>query len=104
MLDPGKIVCVVRDATSRKEAERRLTWLASFPELNPNPILEVHRSGALTYANPVAEQLFPDLHVLGTDHPLLTGYGEDINTRLRESSEGVLVDEVRVGEHFYQRA
>jgi diguanylate cyclase (GGDEF)-like protein len=48
-----------------------LARLASFPELNPHPILEVNFSGAITYLNPAASKQFPELYELGSYHPLL---------------------------------
>ena len=46
------VLSIVRDIARRKEAEREVQRLASFPELNPNPVMEVDASGSITYANP----------------------------------------------------
>jgi PAS domain S-box-containing protein/putative nucleotidyltransferase with HDIG domain len=48
------VLSIVRDITGRKQAEREVRRLASFPELNPAPVLEVDASGTITYANPAA--------------------------------------------------
>lgn len=45
--------------------------LASFPEQNPDPVIEVDLDGRVTYLNPVAEERFPDLAEKGLSHPLL---------------------------------
>jgi PAS domain-containing protein len=32
--------------------ENRNQWLASFPETNPNPVIEINAQGVITFANP----------------------------------------------------
>lgn len=65
---------IIRSEQQRRvEAEQER--LASFPELNPNPIVEVDLAGRLQYANPAARQLFPDLEIAGSQHPWLAGLG-----------------------------
>ncbi|HEX2862078.1 MAG TPA: PAS domain S-box protein, partial [Lacunisphaera sp.] len=46
-----------QDITERKKAEERVRQLASFPELNPNPVLEFNAAGALAYQNPAAQTM-----------------------------------------------
>jgi PAS domain S-box-containing protein len=45
------ILNVIRDVTDQKLAEERIERLASFPRLNPNPVMEVDVNGVITYAN-----------------------------------------------------
>jgi len=45
---------IIRDITERKQAEHQIEHLASFPRLNPNPVLEVDRSGTITFMNEAA--------------------------------------------------
>ncbi len=42
------------DISARKRAEEEIRKLASFPQLNPNPLLELSASGALSYQNPAS--------------------------------------------------
>jgi len=51
----------IMDITERNKAEVEIKRLASFPILNPNPIVEVTLDGVVTFCNPVAKQLFPDM-------------------------------------------
>lgn len=59
------------DVTEKKLAENRLKMLATFPEENPNPILEISVKGKVTYQNQVAQQHFPDIAERGLEHQLL---------------------------------
>ncbi|MBN2389656.1 MAG: PAS domain S-box protein, partial [Anaerolineae bacterium] len=43
---------VVSDITERKQAEAQIARLASFPQLNASPVLEIDASGEITYHNP----------------------------------------------------
>ncbi len=52
-------VAVFDNITERKQAEQRIAHLASFPELNPNPIFETDLEGKITYVNPAARRKFP---------------------------------------------
>ena len=55
------VVLVFRDISERKEDEERMRRLASFPELNPNPVIEVGLSGVITFYNPATVKILGDL-------------------------------------------
>jgi PAS domain S-box-containing protein len=78
----------------RKRAEERIAHLASFPELNTNPIFETDLEGKLTYMNPAARRQFPKLEEAGTEHPLLEGW-LSILTSLRAGGQGSIVREAK---------
>jgi PAS domain S-box-containing protein len=88
------------DLTERKNAEREITRLASFPTFNPNPVLEVDFQGKITYANPAAKTLFPDLAKLGRKHSLLTDW-QDIVKTLEGKTKKTFGREVQVCGHWY---
>lgn len=87
------------DITERKKNEVEISHLASFPELNPNPIIEIDMSGSLQYLNPVAKKDFPDLMELGNKHPFLTG----IDDMIKKREHGSVTDDVQVGNRWYER-
>src|ERR1051326_4971646 len=61
------------DITERKKVEEKLSWLALFPEQNPNPVIEADmEKGSVTYLNPAARTRFPDLETKGSDHILFS--------------------------------
>ncbi len=47
-----------------KQAAINSHRLATFPELNPDPIVEVDENCNITYANPAVDRRFPDLTVI----------------------------------------
>ena len=51
-----------------------MAWLASFPELNPSPVVEVDLAGQVHYLNPAAQQLLPGLQAAGPQHPWLADW------------------------------
>jgi PAS domain S-box-containing protein len=106
IVEDGRVVRVwgtQRDVTEQKEAEETLVRLASFPELNPNPILETSLAGEPTYLNPAAQARFPDIRELGPRHPALADLGE-VNRRIWSAGGRPFAREVRVGERRFQQA
>ena len=97
-----RVADLERSIRDHEEKEKRLSPLASFPESNPNPILEVNSAGNLQYVNPAAKNLFPDLESLGIQHP----WFQDWNS-LRALAEGSLGDfqtrEIPVGSDWFEQ-
>lgn len=61
--DIDKLLRHIHRALDQQQTQQRILQLASFPRMNPNPVLEVNAAGEITYLNPVAERLFPELAV-----------------------------------------
>jgi diguanylate cyclase (GGDEF)-like protein len=76
--------------------------LASIPELNPNPIVEADPAGVITYLNPAAERVFPDIHELGTKHPALKDLA-NVVAQLQSGNTEFLVREIRVGKRVFEQ-
>ena len=97
------IVTLIEDMTARTQAESRLAYLASFPETNPNPVIEVGLGGDIQYVNPAAHRLFPDLREQGRSHPWLS----DWEVAVRPFCEGrteTIVRNVTVADRTYQQS
>ena len=57
---PENMTVLFRDITERRQAEETRRHLASFPELNPNPVMEVSAAGELIYCNPSSYKILEE--------------------------------------------
>jgi len=90
------------DITEVRRATEQLRYLATFPELNPFPIVEIDTVGNLTYVNAAAQELFPDLGAHGMAHPFLAGLDAFSDSSAR-GDRGKIPGDVRVGDRHYHR-
>ena len=103
--EKGSVVSTLssgEDITERIKMEKALVRLASFPELNPNPVVEVDLAGEVSYLNPAAKRLFPDLQMTGLQHPWLVGL-ESLAERFEQQNERFHIRELRIGDTWYQQ-
>ncbi|MCL7488374.1 MAG: diguanylate cyclase [Desulfobulbaceae bacterium] len=91
----------IRHGVERQQAQEEIRRLASFPRLTPIPEIEVNSSGEVTYANPAAEKLFPDLNTTflnsrAWSHPFLNGLSE-FNELWQGEKQTDMISEVKIG-------
>ena len=96
-------VSVVRDITDYKRMEKELAHLASFPQLNPNPIVEVDPEGYVHYLNNAAQKLFPDLQEKGPNHPWLADWKQMSRMFLKSKPQECARD-ILIGGIWYQQS
>lgn len=111
--DRSCLIALLRDVRERRrveEAEKKLARLASFPELNRHPIVELTPEGILTYHNPAAAREFPILnnidalsavHQNGTTDPLERSLQDAIAT-LKSKSVNRLIRELNANGSVYE--
>lgn len=100
--EPGRFAVVFEDISERKSLEAIRDWLASFPELNPNPVVEVDFRGTVLYLNPAARQVFPDLQERGIEHPWLERL-ETVIKEFQKGNIGTITRYVLIGDSYYQQ-
>jgi diguanylate cyclase (GGDEF)-like protein len=92
----------IRHGVERQQAKEEILRLASFPRLHPSPVMELDSAGEVSYLNPAAESLFPELGAMGRSHPLLHGAAKLIEGLRQGKEQGETVHEVEVGEATYE--
>jgi PAS domain S-box-containing protein len=58
---------MTHDITEHKKAEERIEHLASFPELNPNPVIETDIKGKIIYCNAATKRMLKTLDIPDDD-------------------------------------
>lgn len=89
-----------RDITKRQLSVKESSRLASMPLLAPNPIVETDLDGLVSYLNPEALRLLPDLPDIGAQHPFVAGVPALTKVLQRDGS---LRREVKIGEVYYEQ-
>lgn len=86
-----------------KQREDALAQLASFPEINPNPIVETDLTGQVDYANLSAKQIFPDLQTTGPRHPWLERL-EEVVQMLKDQQKVSTIRELKINNIWYEQS
>ena len=71
------IISTIHNISDRLNKEKELKRLASFPELNPNPIIEFKKNGMITYANSASIKLFPSIMEMNSEHEIFYGINNE---------------------------
>ncbi|HLP00686.1 MAG TPA: ATP-binding protein [Opitutaceae bacterium] len=70
------LLCMIVDLSERDRAANEIRKLATFPELNPNPVLEFAAAGQLTYCNRAAVSLAQSVGFESVEQMLPAEHGE----------------------------
>ena len=101
----GRVIGVSKishDISERKKAEERIKHLASFPQLNPNPVCEVEPAGNVTFCNPAAFKILTDLGMDSRDVALFLPLDtEEILKELEKKNEAILYREVSIKDRIF---
>ncbi len=75
------LVLMRQSAKLQRRTEARVGHLSSFPQMNPNPVLEIDATGAIVFCNPAATET---LARLGQDGDASAYFPDDLPVLLQE--------------------
>lgn len=93
---------MVKHSIEAKQTQLRAEYLASFPRLNINPILEIDFSGAITFCNKATMEVLDKLGIKNTDINVFLP--EDMNiilNTLEQKKDKQLYREVQIRDHIF---
>ena len=96
------VVVTYNDITEIKRAEECSSHLASFPRLNPNPVIEIDSSGKVIFCNPGAMQTLESLGMDKGEVAVFLPMDLDVILKdLDKDSESAVFCEVSVKDRVY---
>jgi signal transduction histidine kinase/DNA-binding response OmpR family regulator/PAS domain-containing protein len=84
-----------------QEANQELARLATFPEMNPRPIIELSSNGQIHYLNPAGEKLFPECRFEGLKSPLLVNF-QSVVDKLETTDQRYVLREIQFEDKWYE--
>ncbi len=90
------------DITERKRTEEHLKRLASFPEQNPNVVIEMDSNGNVLYTNNNTKKVFPGIEIQGKEHPVLQDFSE-ILFIVKNNPNNPFTREVKFSDKYFQQ-
>ncbi len=97
---PSGFRWIVRDVTEAKKREATAR-LATFPELNPQPVVEADEAGHVYYLNAAARRVFRGLPDEGATHPVLATLAGAAKS-LQKSRKKSLIRQAQVDDRWFQ--
>ncbi len=97
--DDNNQLTLINEESLQARDRDDLIRLASFPELSPNPIIEIDFTGNLTYVNPAASIKFKTITQEKLKHPILAGLLSEVHN----IQGNLLLREVMIGSEVFEQ-
>jgi PAS domain S-box-containing protein len=94
-------VVVTQDITEGKAVEEQIRWLASFPELDPNPVIELDYEGVVTFANTATRTILGNLGLPPDPSVFVPSDREEVLGLLRKGADPQIYREVTLADEIF---
>ena len=84
----GDILTAIVDITERKKTEEKIEHLASFPQLNPNPVIETDLKGQVIFYNAATMSILRKLNAMEDVRLFLPRDLTEIIKKLEQENDG----------------
>ena len=97
-----KVVSFSQDITERRHAEEMIEHLATFPRLNPNPIVEIDFTGKVIFTNDAVKTILNELEIEDNGSVFLPDDIFDIIDSIKNANETrTFVREINIKNHLF---
>jgi PAS domain S-box-containing protein len=99
--DTGLVTATIAqglDITDRKQADQKILHLASFPEMNPMPVIELDLDGRVLFCNEATHTILKGLGVSGDPSLFLPAELEDIIRNMNHRTNRTCRAEIKIGD------
>ena len=104
MIYKGKkaILEIFEDITDRKKVEEKIKHLASFPEFNPDPVLELDLSGKVIFYNKATSKVLNDLKIKDDASVFIPKDIFKIIEIFKEGKTDLTLWEIKIGNKYFK--
>jgi len=99
---PAYVAGMALDITESRRLEAEIQRLASFPLMNPNPVLELDANGRMTFCNPAAKQFLEKGGYVTSINPLIPQDMPEILQSLRNNKPGQFLRSIEIDGRFFE--
>lgn len=96
------ILEIFEDITERKQAEQKIKHLASFPKLNPKPVLELDLSGKIIFYNQTCLKILEDLEIQRDISVFVPDDIQEIIKSLMGRGVNSIYKEIKIGDKTFK--
>ncbi len=98
----SRLLAVSRDVTERRKAEEKIKHLASFPGLNPLPVIETDLKGQIIYYNDATIKILEELNASGDVRLFIPGDLKEMVDKLeKEGRNQIFSHELEINGRFF---